>query len=81
MSDATRLCNAVLSHLLKLLPDMLEENRLTLAMMITGLLRSRNGQLKKMARAVRYAGKKESLAERFRRLVKNGCLQYDITSR
>jgi hypothetical protein len=53
MSDATRLQNVILSHLLKLLPDMMAENRLTLAMMITGLLRGRNGQLKKMARAVR----------------------------
>lgn len=71
MSDATRLHNVILSHLLKLLPDMLEDNRLTLAMMITGLLRGRNGQLKKIARAVSYAHKKESLVERFRRLVKN----------
>ena len=78
MSDASRLCNVVLSHLLKLLPDMLEENRLTLAMMMTGLLRSRNGQLKKMARAVRYAGKKESLVERFRRLVKNGQIVAEV---
>jgi hypothetical protein len=78
MSDATRLCNVVLSHLLKLLPDMLEENRLTLAMMMTGLLRGRNGQLKKMARAVRYAGKKESLVERFRRLVKNGQIVTEV---
>jgi hypothetical protein len=72
MSDAVRLNKAIMSHLLKLLPDMLEDNRLTLAMMITGLLRARNGQLKKIARAVSYAHKTESLVERFRRLVKNG---------
>jgi hypothetical protein len=78
MSDATRLYNTILSHLLKLLPDMLEENRLTLAMMMTGLLRSRNGQLKKMVRAVRYAGKKESLVERFRRLVRNGQIVTEV---
>ncbi len=74
MSDATRLQNVILNHLLKLLPDMGEENRLTLAMMISGLLRARSGQLKKIARAVRYGHKKESLVERFRRLVKNGRL-------
>lgn len=58
MSDAARLHHVILSHLLKLLPEMLEDNRLTLAMMITGLLRARNGQLKKIARAVSYAHKK-----------------------
>lgn len=72
MSDASRLHNVILNQLLRLLPDMSEENRLTLAMMITGLLRGRNGQLKKMARAVSYGHKKESLVERFRRLVRNG---------
>lgn len=72
MSDASRLHQVIVNHLLKLLPNMLEDNRLTLAMMITGLLRGRNGQLKKIARAVSYAHKKESLVERFRRLVKNG---------
>lgn len=71
MSDAIRLNKVILNHLLNLLPDMNEDNRLTLAMMITGLLRARNGQLKKIARAVRYGHKKESLIERFRRLVKN----------
>ena len=79
MSDATRLQNAILGHLLKLLPDMLTENRLTLAMMITGLLRGRNGQLKKMVRVVRYTGKKESLVERFRRLVKNGKIVPEVS--
>jgi DDE family transposase len=72
MSDAARLHQVILSQLLKLLPDMLEDNRLTLALLITGLLRARSGQLKKIARAVSYAHKKESLVERFRRLVKNG---------
>ena len=74
MSDARRLYNVILNHLLHLLPNMLAENRLTLAMMITGLLRGRNGQLKKIARAVSYGHKKESLVERFRRLVRNGQL-------
>ena len=72
MSDAARLYRVILRHLLKLMPpDMLAENCITLAMMITGILRGRNGQLKKIARAVQYSYKKESLGERFRRFVRN----------
>ena len=71
MSDAARLYRAVLSNLVKFLPDMKEESFLTLAMMITGLLRSKSGQFSKMARAVQYAHKKESLVTRFQRLVRN----------
>lgn len=71
MSDAARLYQAVLSNLIKFLPGMKEESFLTLAMMITGLLRSKSGQLSKMARAVQYAHKKESLVTRFQRLVRN----------
>jgi hypothetical protein len=50
---------------------MLIENQVTLAMMVTGILRGRSGQLKKMVRAVQYEHKKESLGDRFRRFVRN----------
>jgi hypothetical protein len=50
---------------------MLPENQMTLAMLITGLLRGRSGQLRKIANAVQYPGKKESLIDRFRRFVRN----------
>jgi hypothetical protein len=50
---------------------MLEENRMTLAMLITGLLRSKSGQLDHIARTVQYAFKKPSLVDRFRRFVRN----------
>jgi hypothetical protein len=71
MSDAARLYRAILSNLSPLLPNMKEECRLTLALMISGILRSKSGQLNKIARAVQYAHKKESLIGRFRRLVRN----------
>lgn len=79
MSDAARLYRVILSHLLKLMPpDMLAENCITLAMMITGILRGRNGQLKKIARAVQYSYKKESLCERFRRFVRNKNIDVNV---
>jgi hypothetical protein len=71
MSDASRLYRVIFMHIRKLMPEMLFENQVTLAMMITGILRSRSGQLKKIARAVQYNHNKESLGERFRRFVKN----------
>lgn len=71
MSDAARLYRVVFRHIHRLMPAMLLENQITLAMMITGILRARSGQLKKMVRAVQYAHKKESLGERFRRFVRN----------
>jgi hypothetical protein len=55
---------------------MLLENQITLAMMITGILRDRNGQLRKIANAVQYTGKKESLIDRFRRFVRNPNLRW-----
>ena len=78
MSDAARLYQAVLSNLVKFLPNMKEESFLTLAMMITGLLRSKSGQLSKMARAVQYAPKKESLVTRFQRLVRNQKIEVGV---
>jgi len=71
MSDAARLYRVVFKHIHRLMPEMLLENQITLAMMITGIVRGRSGQLKKMVRAVQYAYKKESLGDRFRRFVRN----------
>jgi len=71
MSDAVRLYTVIESNLRKLLPEMLEENRTTLAMLITGILRSKSGQLDHIARTVWYAFRKTSLVERFRRFVRN----------
>jgi len=71
MSDAVRLYNTILNNLIQLLPEMLEENRGTLAMLITGILRSKSGQLDHIARTVKYAFKKPSLVERFRRFMRN----------
>lgn len=71
MSDAGRLYQAILRNLTSLFPDMLEENVVTLAMMVTGILRSRSGQLTKIASKVCYPNQKTSLVDRFRRLVRN----------
>lgn len=42
MSDALRLYHAVLTMINETLPNMLKENRITLAQMITGIIRGRN---------------------------------------
>jgi len=78
MSDAARLYRVVFSHIQRLMPEMLWENQTTLAMMITGILRARSGQLKKMVRAVQYAHKKESLVDRFRRFVRNTNIEVSV---
>jgi len=78
MSDAARLYQAVLSNLVNFLPEMKAENFLTLAMMITGLLKGKSGQFSKMARAVQYAAKKESLVTRFQRLVRNKHIEVEL---
>lgn len=71
MSDAVRLYEIVYKNIVKLFVEMHEDNVITLALMITGLLRARSGQLTKIASKVCYAHKKSSLVDRFRRLVKN----------
>jgi hypothetical protein len=53
------------------MPDTLIEHRLTLAMLITGLLRGRDGRLAKIAEKVMYRYKKPSLVSRFERFVKS----------
>jgi hypothetical protein len=72
MSDAMRLQQNILSNLQKLLPNLLSTHVLTMAMMITGLLRGRNVQLRKMAEKAAYPeGKQTSLVDRFRRFFNN----------
>jgi hypothetical protein len=78
MSDAARLYRVVLRHIRKQPSTMLLENQMTLAMMITGILRGRSGQFRKMANAVQYKGKKESLIDRFRRFVRNPNLEVEV---
>jgi hypothetical protein len=70
-SDAARLFRFVLRELSQHLPEMMVEHRLSLAMMITGLLRGRDGRLAKMAEKVIYPYKKPSLVSRFERFVKS----------
>lgn len=53
------------------MPDILIDHRLTLAMLITGLLRGRDGRLAKIAEKVVYRYKKPSLVTRFERFVKS----------
>lgn len=71
MSDATRLQQAVMKVLIQFLPDMQEDNRLTLAYMIVGLILGRNVQFAQMAEEVNYPYKESSLEDRFRRFVAN----------
>jgi hypothetical protein len=79
MSDAMRLQQEMLSNLQKLLPDLLPTHLLTMAMMITGLLRGRNVQLRKMAEKVAYTGGKQtSLIDRFRRFFSNSNIAVQV---
>lgn len=78
MSDAARLQQAVLRTLLNLLPDMQEDNRLTLGYMIVGLILGRNVQLAKIAEQVNYPHKESSLEDRFRRYVNNHNIEVSI---
>ncbi len=78
MSDAVRLYEVVLRTVNHLMPDMLEDNRITLAYMITGILRGKNVQFPKIARAVSYPCKKTSLEDRFRRFVRNHNIVVDV---
>jgi hypothetical protein len=50
---------------------MLEANRVTLAYLITGLIGSKNVQLRQVANKVVYPDKETSLVERFRRFLQN----------
>jgi len=70
-SDAMRLYAFILKHLQMQLPNLRLETRLTFAMMMTGLLRSRSGQLAKIVHH------EESLVMRLRRFVKNDNLNVE----
>lgn len=70
-SDAARLFRFILRELSKHLPHILLEHQLTLAMLVSGLLRGRNGRLTKIAEKVSYRHKKPSLVTRFQRFVKS----------
>lgn len=70
-SDGARLFRFVLRELTKHSPQMLIEHRVTLAMLITGLLRGRSGRLTKISEKVVYSYKKTSLVSRFQRFVKS----------
>ncbi len=79
MSDAARLHRIILKHIVDLMPlDMLAENCITLAMLITGILRGKSGQFRKIANAVQYDHQKESLIDRFRRFVRNKNIEVDV---
>lgn len=70
-SDAARLFRFIMRELSKHMPHILIEHRLTLAMLVTGLLRGRDGRLAKIAEKVKYEYKKTSLVSRFERFVKS----------
>ena len=71
MSNEIRLFRTVARMINKFLPGMLEENRVTLAYLITGIIGSREVQFRQVANRVVYPGKETSLVERFRRFIRN----------
>jgi hypothetical protein len=70
-SDAARLFRFILRELSKRMSPILIEHRITLAMLVTGLLRGRSGRLPQIAQKVLYRYKKPSLVSRFERFVKS----------
>jgi hypothetical protein len=71
MSNEVRLFKVVARMINKFLPGMLEANRVTLAYLITGIIGSKDVQLRQVANKVVYPGKETSLVERFRRFLQN----------
>jgi len=61
-----------------MIPDLLEENRVTLTQLITGILRSGHVQFRKVAQKVMYRFKKPSLEDKFRRFVRNKNIHVDV---
>ena len=47
-------------------------------MLVTGIPRCKSGQLRKIANAVQYGHKKESLIDRFRRSVRNKNIDVEV---
>ena len=73
MSDASRLYDVVFKLVNNYCSDLLlDEHQITLAQMMTGILRSSNVQFHHIARKVRYNGKKTSLENKFRRFPPRG---------
>lgn len=78
MSDTERLYEVVFKIIDEALPEMRVEHRMTLAQMITGVLRAGHVQFHQVARKLRYPGKKSSLIDKFRRFVRNKNLKVDV---
>lgn len=78
MSDSERLYKAIWELVDTMLPEMLEENRITLAQLVTGISRSGQVQFRKVAQKVKYRFKKPSLEDKFRRFVRNENINVDI---
>ncbi len=71
MSNEVRLFKTVARMINKFLPGLVEANRVSLAYLITGIIGSKEVQLRQVASKVVYAGKETSLIERFRRFLRN----------
>jgi hypothetical protein len=78
MSDSERVHKAIWELVNDMLPEMLEENRLTLTQLITGILRGGQVQFRKVAQKVLYRFKKPSLEDKFRRFVRNKNIYVDV---
>ena len=79
MSDASRLYEVVFKLVHRHCKDLLRpEHRITLSQMIAGILRSSSVQFHKIARKLRYNGKKTSLENKFRRFVRNGNIKVSV---
>jgi hypothetical protein len=78
MSDAMRLQQNILKNLQEVLTGLLPEHQLTMSMLISGILRSREVQLRKVAEKVAYGHKLSSLVDRFRRFLSNEHIESQV---
>ena len=78
MSDAQRVYQTVLMLICKFLPNLRREHRETLAQLVSGMIRSGNVQLRQIAQKLSYKGKKESLAYKFRRFLRNPSICVEV---
>src|SRR4030067_2129771 len=78
MTDRAKIYTKVVKTLKQMMERSHQGHRVTLAMMITGIVLSRNAQLSQMSSEVPVAAKDKSVEMRLRRWVKNTKIDADV---
>lgn len=77
MTDKMKVYKKVLKMLKKVMPTAKQNQVVVLAMMVAGIVLGKKAQLSEMSLHIPHSAKPDSIAKRFRRLVKNE--QVDVT--